>query len=740
MNVYLLVDVVVGVLFSVLAIVALVDGGHRRYHNRLFAALSVFLLSWMISNQISTSIENPTDVAVAANYVLFASSFAATLLVTKLLIGLADVPNLKKVFKSLEPLAWLIVLVSATPLVGADVEVQGEVYGVIFGPAVGVYAVGLVALLAIAGYAIFRGRNNNNLRARNQVRIIGKGLAITGPLALLLGFLIPYFTNNFEVAQISLAPLVVLAMCIFQAIIRHGLFDIRLVVVRTAAYALSIATLACVYFGLAYLASITVFRSNVTTGLSMSPVNIALAIVLALVFQPIKQFFDHWTNRIFYRDRYDENEFITRLGRVLTSTTELNSVLELAAKEISSTLKASGALFIIYRDHHEDVMVGARRYDDFSESEYDDIRQLSSLHSHTVFVVDSANPDRYGDPSLQKIHRIFSKRHVALVLPLISNDETIGYLLLGEQMGSNYTQRDVKVLETIADSLVIAIQNARAVQAVRDLNTHLEQKINNATRELRASNKRLIALDEVKDEFMSMASHQLRTPLTSVKGYISMVLEGDAGKISTAQRHLLEEAFTSSERMVHLIGDFLNVSRLQTGKFIIDRKGVDLAIITAQEVQSMQQIAGTHDVKINYRKPSHFPMLYLDEGKIRQVIMNFIDNAVYYSPESKSIKVTLSVEDGDAVLRVIDSGMGVPKEAQDKLFTKFFRADNARKQRPDGTGVGLFLAKQVVDGHDGALVFESEEGKGSTFGFRLPIKKLSEAPLPEENDQQNSPS
>jgi signal transduction histidine kinase len=229
-----------------------------------------------------------------------------------------------------------------------------------------------------------------------------------------------------------------------------------------------------------------------------------------------------------------------------------------------------------------------------------------------------------------------------------------------------------------------------------------------------------------------MASHQLRTPLTSVKGYISMVLEGDAGKISRSQRQLLQEAFTSSERMVHLIGDFLNVSRLQTGKFMVDQREADLAEITQQEVANMSQIAVSHSIKIVYKRPARFPVLYLDEGKIRQVIMNFIDNAIYYSPDATSVTVTLVVEDGDVVLRVIDKGMGVPEEAKQKLFTKFFRAENARKQRPDGTGVGLFLAKKVIDGHGGSIVFESTVGKGSTFGFRLPVKKLSQLSPTEE--------
>lgn len=111
----------------------------------------------------------------------------------------------------------------------------------------------------------------------------------------------------------------------------------------------------------------------------------------------------------------------------------------------------------------------------------------------------------------------------------------------------------------------------------------------------------------------------------------------------------------------------------------------------------------------------------LDEGKIRQVVMNYADNAIYYSHENSTITVSLSVENDEVLFTVKDTGIGVPKAEQEKLFAKFYRAANARVQRPDGTGVGIYLAKKVIDAHGGKIVFESTEGKGSTFGFRLPL-------------------
>lgn len=151
---------------------------------------------------------------------------------------------------------------------------------------------------------------------------------------------------------------------------------------------------------------------------------------------------------------------------------------------------------------------------------------------------------------------------------------------------------------TVSNELIIAIQNAVSLHEVTELNATLQQRIDVATKELRSSNAQLKHLDEVKDEFMSMASHQLRTPLTSIKGYLSMVIEGDAGTVTPQQQKLLQEAYNSSERMVRLIADFLNVSRLQTGKFIVDKAPIDMKDVVRSEVKDLELIAASHNMKL----------------------------------------------------------------------------------------------------------------------------------------------
>lgn len=722
MDLYIFIDIVVGILYLSLVFVSLTGKGYKRPINRLFAYLSFCLLVWLLANHFSNDTSNPPEAVVAVNYALFAASFATTLLVTKLTVTIAGNTKVRAVYQRIEPFLWLIAIISATPIVSQGVEDQGNVYGVIFGPGVSLYAVGLVTMLMIMTIAIVKGWRISNKRRRYQVRTIGLGIGITGPMVLLFGFLIPYFTNNFEITQIAIAPLSLLALAIFFSIVRHGLFSVKLAAVRTLAYAFSLGAVASVYYGLVYFVSVLFFHDAMANSIQMNPINIVLALILAFIFQPIKLFFDKVTDKIFFRNIYNTDDLLSQLGEVLTSTTHLRTLLEKTAKKLQETLRASYVMFVIYREDKPSLLIGSGPLPRFTDEEVNAMHEMAKNLGDEVFAIDDASESLDDTQASKTLLRVLERRHGALLIPL---GNQVGYLLFGDALRGGYRHQDTKALRAISNELVIAIENAKSVQEVRELNTSLQQRIDRATRELRASNNKLRRLDETKDEFISMASHQLRTPLTSIKGYLSMVLEGDVGEINSAQRKVLGEAYTSSERMVRLIGDFLNVSRLQTGKFIIDPRPTDLSKVVAQEVEAMRQLAEHHGILIAYQRPTTFPVLDVDEDKLRQVIMNFVDNAIYYSRPKSTIAVKAYVEHGDAVVEVHDQGIGVPQDEQDKLFTKFFRAENARRQRPDGTGVGLFLARKVVTALGGEIIFGSQEGKGSVFGFRLPIKKLA---------------
>lgn len=307
------------------------------------------------------------------------------------------------------------------------------------------------------------------------------------------------------------------------------------------------------------------------------------------------------------------------------------------------------------------------------------------------------------------------------VVKLKARRQVVGLLVIGyvyplKEMEAS----DVLLMERLSEGIGVALDN----KLLFEENQHV-------LRQLKVSNAKLRALDEAKDDFISMASHQLRTPLTSVKGYISMIKEGDAGKISPTQEKMLNQAFFSSQRMVYLIADLLNVSRLRTGKFVIEPAKVNLAKVISEEMGQLSEIAKAHNQTLTYHEPKDFPELMLDEVKTRQVIMNFADNALHYTPTGGHIDVKLINNPLTIEMRVEDDGIGVPRNEQHHLFTKFYRAGNAREARPDGTGLGLFMAKKVIIAQGGSLIFESKVGKGSTFGFIFSKAKLAIPPVGE---------
>lgn len=714
-------------LIAVIAAIAIVIHSPREPVRRFLAFFLMFAVTWVV-------LVNVQSVTASAEYnlVIVRLCFVAVIFMSYALLRFAYAVA----GSTLSRLGHIIVLtfvvassaLMLTPMVIYDVTVTATA---VVPHRLALYYVIVLSILAVNLAGIVR-LVRSRMQTRNALQKTRLGIVIFGlsqgvVFASLTNVILPNIVGSTAPSRYAWIPILLWTVILVYAVVRHRFLDLRLAFVRSVAYTLLLTTLVGIYFVVAWLLT-SIMRETLTNEF-ITAANIFIAIILAAALQPIKHFFDRLTNNIFYRDNYSTDDFYAKFSEQLSITTDLRSLLKRAADTITDTLKSEQGFFFIRYGEARYMNAGTYRHKRLLQAEVELIDEYVAGHTGGVLLANTL-------PANNPIFRLLTKHKVAVVLPLEYAGKIIGYFFLGDKRSRDYTRRDMKTLETVSDELIIATQNALAVQEIKELNATLQERIDAATSELRRSNISLQKLDATKDEFVSMASHQLRTPLTSVKGYISMVLEGDAGKISPMQKQLLTEAFTSSERMVHLIGDFLNVSRLQTGKFMVDRHQLDLAKLVSQEVDSLQTTAGAHDLKLQYRVPAYFPVLYLDEGKMRQVVMNFIDNAIYYSREHTTITVSLRSEDGQAILRVKDTGIGVPKTEQAGLFTKFFRATNARRQRPDGTGVGLFLAKKIIVAHEGDIIFESIEGEGSTFGFRLPIKKLSLAPA-DDADQLN---
>lgn len=241
------------------------------------------------------------------------------------------------------------------------------------------------------------------------------------------------------------------------------------------------------------------------------------------------------------------------------------------------------------------------------------------------------------------------------------------------------------------------------------------------------------SVDKAKTEFVSLASHQLRTPLTSINWYTEMLLAGDAGKISKQQKEYLKEIYGGNQTMLTLVNSLLNVSRIDLGTFMIEPESTDIIKLCKSVIKEMKPTLMGKNQKVTEKFEKNFPNVDVDVNLMRIVLQNYISNAAKYTPEKGKITIGISqVKAGKEfkgktmrmdsfVFYVSDTGYGIPEEQHHKIFQKLFRADNVRALQTEGTGLGLYVIKSIVESSKGSVWFDSKEEKGSTFYAALPM-------------------
>lgn len=268
------------------------------------------------------------------------------------------------------------------------------------------------------------------------------------------------------------------------------------------------------------------------------------------------------------------------------------------------------------------------------------------------------------------------------------------------------------------------LELARLYKQVDNLNHDLgesKMRLEDSNLKLEDANEKLKGLDKLKTEFLSLASHQLRSPLTAIKGYTSMLMTGDFGEINDKQKETIGRVFESTNHLTKVVEDLLNVSKIEQGGMKYTMAPFDLEKAAKDLATDLSITAENRGLKMAFETDNKPPyMVNGDMEKIRQVILNLLDNSIKYTKEG-SVNVKLSKDDevNKIVLSVADTGMGIPTVIKETLFQKFARGEGA-KMNTSGSGLGLYLAKTIISAHKGRVWAESEgEGKGSTFFLEL---------------------
>ncbi|MGD9210881.1 MAG: ATP-binding protein [Desulfobacteraceae bacterium] len=256
-------------------------------------------------------------------------------------------------------------------------------------------------------------------------------------------------------------------------------------------------------------------------------------------------------------------------------------------------------------------------------------------------------------------------------------------------------------------------------------NLDLERKVFQRTKELETANAKLTALDALKTKFFANISHEFRTPLTLILSPIESFLKGDLGKISKSNRCILESMRKNAHRLLRLISNLLDLSKIEAGKMAIQKKKCNLSKLTVNCISQLHSLANSEKVQMIFSDQANDLMVSIDPALMEKAIINLLSNAIKFNRPKGIIRVTLKKENKEAILQVEDSGIGIPKEHLGSIFDRFYQIDTSTTRKYEGTGIGLSLVKEIIQLHAGEITVESKLNQGTTFRIKLPVSHLS---------------
>lgn len=530
------------------------------------------------------------------------------------------------------------------------------------------------------------------------------------------------------------SPFVIAFPVVFgYAIIRHRLMGIRVLASKiyvTIFIALFFYTL---FYMVAYI-DIAVL-GGLYSPLTLI-VGVPIAIIVGAIFIPFLNYVEKSSDIIFFRG-HNPRTIIKDLSMRIGSVIELRQLVEILAYELKKILGTDeiSLVFITQKKSaksKQTVWVSVAEGNTIKEVE---IKATNPIYETVLRKTETIVREELDERKHKKLIKELDMRKAKVIAPMAVRKKVVGVILLGEKITQGaYTREDIEFLEIISAQAAVAIENARLYSEVKEFNLRLKKEIERATSDLQFANEelhdmnekltraygKLHKLDRAKSEFLSIASHQLRTPLTSIKGFTSLLLEGTYGNISKNVRSTLEKVYISNERLIKLVEDLLNISRIESGKIAFEFNKDDIGSLLVEVLDSMKIAAKNKKLKLIYKpsktkiKPFNF-----DRGKLREVISNLVDNSIKYT---KKGSITIQVENENDIVRIIisDTGIGITKGELEYIFDRFQRGKDINQVHTEGIGLGLYVCKKIVTAHEGKLWAESEGiSKGSKFTLEL---------------------
>lgn len=566
-------------------------------------------------------------------------------------------------------------------------------YGVLWG----VYVAWSAAVLIRA----YRSARDPGWRNRIRYPLIGTVLVLTGATTNVIGVLGRY--------PLDIAANLMNAFLLVYAIARYQLVDVALVARRMLAWTLGVILIAAGYAASLVLL-IKAFESR-----------IAGLVILGLVFSgglmalvpSLRSSLQFGVDRFLFRERYDLRLMLRDLSRVVTRLRPLPELAELILARVISTLNLKSAIFL-GQDQVGGPFVAVAGFG--PDPQLPRLRWLPD-HPLVTYLEKHDRPVlRVELDLLPQFKSLWAAEWEELqaawgelFVPVLANGHLLGIFAFGnKRSGEPFSTDDMTALSTLANQTAVAMDNALLYEEVlRD------------AAELERVNAELRSLDRMKDEFIQNMSHELGTPLASVRGYVELILDGSLGPVTADQRAGLEIALQRTDVLIDLVRDIITLTRGEGS--LLHLAPVDVAGVIGDSVAAAKALAAPVGVSIAAELPESLPPLLGDERRLGQVLDNLLGNAIKFSPDGGAVFVYVVPEDAAIRISVADQGVGISAEALPHVWERFYQADGSSTRRFGGSGLGLTIVKRLVEAHGGRVWVESELGRGSTFSCTLPI-------------------
>lgn len=428
---------------------------------------------------------------------------------------------------------------------------------------------------------------------------------------------------------------------------------------------------------------------------------------------------------------------LQKISRLISTTLDEDQIFSLLHQALMTNLEYEKNLIMIYTDKKEirnRVTIG------FADKTIAGI--LSEFQKNTEIIntlrngktISSVNASKQSREAIIDIFNISQ----FIIAPIVAQKGIVGFVLVGNQSNAAVvTEGDEEIISILSSLIGQTIENARSFEEVYKSRQALERKIHERTKQLEKALEEVQNISNSKSEFISAVSHELRTPLTSIKGYASILMTGKLGDIPEQVKARLEKINTHSDKLVNFINELLDISRIESGR--VEMTLTECAIADIIETVHDLLTPQLRDKKINWSSniDKDIPKIPLDDTQADRIFINLISNAIKFTPEDGTIAVNAHLNNNTVKVEVSDTGIGISQKDLEHLFDEFYRVDNQINQNVKGTGLGLPLAKKIVEAHGGRMWATSEVNKGTTFHFTLPLTQR-EKKSPTDPDKEDA--